>query len=142
MLQNQNHLVCLLGLLLILLVVCKQQNKSVLELFSIANAGSNDNSGDNVSGGGTAGNTTILFFHAPWCGHCTAFKPEWSNFEKWAVDNNQKFKSVEGDSNPELCRKYNIEGYPTVLKCDSTGELLEEFQGPRTTDGLKQFCSQ
>lgn len=147
MLKNQNHLVCLLGLLLILLVVCKQQNKSVLELFGIAGAGSNGGAPEASSTGGGAGkptgaggDNTILFFHANWCGHCQAFKPEWSKFEKWAGENGQKVEAVEGDSNPELCQKYNIEGYPTILKVDSNGEVVDEYQGPRTSDGLKQFC--
>lgn len=143
MLKNQNHLICLLGLLLILLVVCKQQNKGVLELFGLSGAGSTGGAPEaNSTGGGAGGDSTILFFHANWCGHCQAFKPEWGDFETWAGQNGQKVQAVEGDSNPELCKKYNIEGYPTVLKVDANGELLEEYQGPRTADGLKQFCSQ
>ena len=82
----------------------------------------------------------VAKFYADWCGHCQAFKPEWSKFEKWAGENGQKVEAVEGDSNPELCQKYNIEGYPTILKVDSNGEVVDEYQGPRTADGLKQFC--
>lgn len=140
MFQNQNNLVCVLGLLLILFVVCKQQNKSVSELFGISGLSFDQKKENNVQVGGS--DHTILFFHANWCGHCQGFKPEWSKFEEWCGQNNQKCKSIEGDAHPELCKKYNIEGYPTVLKVNSNGDLVEEFNGPRSVDGLKQFCSQ
>ena len=58
--MDQNNLVCILGLLLILFVVCKYQNKSVSELFGIAGAGS-----ENIPPTQTdRGNSKVLFFYA------------------------------------------------------------------------------
>ena len=134
---NQSFLLGLLGLLLIVMILCNQRKKTVPELFGIAGLNQDSNKHQNVN----RKNHTILFFHADWCGHCQSFKPEWGKFEQWCDNNNVKYKSVEGDKHPELSQKYKIEGYPTVIKVDSSGELVEEFTGPRSLPGLENFAN-
>ena len=135
--MDQNNLVCILGLLLILFVVCKYQNKSVSELFGIAGAGSENNPPSPTD----RRNCKVLFFYADWCGHCQHFKPEWAKFEEWAKSNGQQCQKIEGDKHPELTEKYKIQGFPTIIKVDLSGELIEEYSGPRSSEGLQAWCS-
>ena len=137
--MNHNNLVCLLAIGLILILLCQHQNKSILELFGISSLNSNNN----VSGGGNNINKNheILFVYAEWCGHCTAFKPEWAKFESWCSENGVKATKIEGDKNQALCEKHEIQGFPTILKVDSSGNKVEEYSGSRSVEGLIQFVS-
>ena len=139
--MNQNNLIAILGLLLILLVICKYKNKSVSELFKdtigISGLDSTTSQANNV-GNNSSGNQ-ILFVYADWCGHCQAFKPEWNKFEKICKEGGNTCKAINGDENQELAKKYNIEGYPTILKCDKDGNKIEEYGGPRSAQGLADF---
>ena len=137
--SNQTFLLGLLGLLLLVMLLCKQRQQTVAELFGISGLSNDSTKGKTVNINGS--NHTILFFHADWCGHCQSFKPEWSKFEQWCDTNNVKYKSLEGDKHPELSQKYKIEGYPTVVKVDSSGELIEEYSGPRSCNALESFAS-
>ena len=42
---------------------------------------------------------------------------------------------------PLVHKEYNIEGYPTILKCDKDGNKIEEYSGPRSADGLVEFLN-
>jgi len=137
--MNQNNCVCLLGLLLILILLCKQQNKSILELFGISSLSSGQVFGGNS--GNISTDNEIIFVYADWCGHCNAFKPEWSKFEEWANENGVKSKKVEGDKEQALCEKHQIQGFPTILKLNSNGDKVSEYMGERNSNGLIQFAS-
>lgn len=137
--MNQELLIYILLILLILLLMCKIYNKNILELFGIS--GLDNQTKQNNTLINSSSDNEILFFYADWCGHCKHFKPEWNKFEEWAKINNIKCRSINGENYNELTTKYKIEGYPTVLKVNSNGDLIEEFYGDRTLDGLKSFCS-
>lgn len=57
----------------------------------------------------------VVEFYAPWCGHCIHFKPK---YIKIARDVNEViplvFHAVSCQAHKEICRKQNIQGYPTV----------------------------
>ena len=56
----------------------------------------------------------LILFYAPWCGHCKNFMPIWKEFKK-NYKGNTKLYSVNSDKYPELIKKFNIEGFPTIL---------------------------
>ena len=138
--MNQNNLACLLGLALILILLCQQQNKNIFELFGISSL----SSGNVTSGGGNLDinkDQQIIFVYADWCGHCNAFKPEWEKFEGWCKNNGVKAQKIEGDKNQALCEKHQIQGFPTILKLDSSGNKVAEYNGARSSEGLIEFVS-
>jgi thiol-disulfide isomerase/thioredoxin len=54
----------------------------------------------------------IVLFYATWCPHSQRFLPI---FQEYAKDNPQQCISVIIDDKPDVCEKYGIEYYPTVL---------------------------
>ena len=54
----------------------------------------------------------FVLFYASWCPHSQRFLPI---FEEYAKSNPQECMSVVIDDKPDLCDKYAIDYYPTVL---------------------------
>ena len=54
----------------------------------------------------------FVLFYATWCPFSRMFLPV---FEDYARDNPEECMSVIIDDRPDLCEKYAIEYYPTVL---------------------------
>ncbi len=81
----------------------------------------------------------ILWFYAPWCGHCTTFKPEWDKFVSKNKKNKFTLEKINGDDNPEMCKKYNIIGYPTVVFVMKDG-TYKHYKGNRNSESLIKFC--
>ena len=54
----------------------------------------------------------FVLFYASWCPHSQRFLPI---FEEYSKVNPQECMSVVIDDKPDLCDKYSIEYYPTVL---------------------------
>jgi thiol-disulfide isomerase/thioredoxin len=54
----------------------------------------------------------FVLFYASWCPYSQAFLPV---FKEYAKTNPNECISVVVDDKPELCDKYEIEYYPTVL---------------------------
>lgn len=88
---------------------------------------------------------TLLFFYADWCPHCTNFKPEVIKFKKQNEGNKQLDVEMLEESTcpPELMKKHNVRGFPTVVLVtkDSSGNetAARTYQGERTSDGLQHF---
>jgi protein disulfide-isomerase A6 len=74
-------------------------------------------------------NESVLIFYAPWCGHCKKSKPE---FEKAVEEGNGKVVMVDvtNDENEPLVKKYEIKGFPTIIRGNG-----EKFDGPDRTAG-------
>jgi len=95
-----------------------------------------------------SGEVNVVLFYADWCGHCKTFKPIF-NDAMTKLDGKKSRNSdingktirltkVECDENPELGKKYNINGYPTVKILKDDGSVLD-YEGGRTLDGMKKF---
>ena len=81
-------------------------------------------------------NVVVYYFNAEWCGHCKQFKPIWNEFcNSLTPADNIITKSLNCDTDKELCSKFNIEGYPTII-IDKNNEIIN-YSGPRTVDGLR-----
>lgn len=54
----------------------------------------------------------FVLFYASWCPHSQAFLPIFREYQK---SNPNECLSVVIDDKPDLCDKYSIEYYPTVI---------------------------
>jgi thiol-disulfide isomerase/thioredoxin len=86
-------------------------------------------------------NTTIYNFNTKWCGYSVRFQPIWDEFMNNNTNPNIKIVDVkcDDDTNQVLCNKYDVPGYPTIIKDGPNG--IETYSGPRTVDSLNQFAS-
>jgi len=80
----------------------------------------------------------VLFYAPQWCGWSKKIEPYWDKMVNDYSSNERllfNFYKVDADNNRELCRKYNITGYPTI-KYIKTNELVHEFIVPEYNDAL------
>jgi protein disulfide-isomerase-like protein len=80
----------------------------------------------------------MIFFYAPWCGHCKNAKPE---FEKLMQMAKGKTFMIDCDAHKEIAQKYGIQGFPTIRyypKGPKNGNP-REYQGNRTAEDMMQF---
>ena len=88
----------------------------------------------------------IVWYFAPWCGHCKMMKPEWEKFmdlknQDPVLRKNLNCASVSDSMIPNLEDKYReITGFPTI-KFYRRGNQTPNgvFDMERTSDNLKQF---
>lgn len=84
----------------------------------------------------------ILFlFYANWCGHCTAFKPEWAKV-KSALATKKGIHVVEVESGhfdllPEHLK--NIAAFPTI-QVVKDGKFQQEFSGNRRHEDVVAYA--
>ena len=87
---------------------------------------------------------TLVMFYAPWCGHCSTTKPELEK-AKPELDgktvNGKKIKvmMIDCDANPEMNKKYDVEGYPTI-KLFKQGSQVE-YNGDRSKESFVEFVN-
>ena len=80
----------------------------------------------------------IIFFYAPWCGHCKTAKPE---FEKLMQMAKGKAHMIDCDAHQDIAQKYDVKGFPTIRyypKGPKNGNP-REYQGNRTAEDMMDF---
>jgi protein disulfide-isomerase-like protein len=84
--------------------------------------------------------SALVMFFTNWCGHCKALKPIYSKAAELAHDEGILgiLTAVDCGTSYEICKKHNIEGYPT-LKYFRNGKFSRDYSKERTTDALIQF---
>jgi len=82
---------------------------------------------------------TIYNFNTSWCGYSVRFQPTWDEFAEKNKESGVKVVDVKCDDpkNEDLCNRYPVEGFPTVLKVK--GKEVVPYNGPRTLEGLEEF---
>ena len=79
-------------------------------------------------------------FFAPWCGHCKRLAPTWEQFAADSKDAAYTVAEVDCTVQRELCQKYSVTGYPTILYV-AAGAKPSEFNGPRTKEALQKWAA-
>lgn len=86
----------------------------------------------------------LTVYYTTWCGYSKMFLNEWDKNLLPAVDSAEDIKSkvifekVDCDKNTEVCEKYKIEGYPTVLFHSADGNV-HEYNGERSAAKIIAF---
>ena len=82
---------------------------------------------------------SCTYYYMTNCGHCKRFTPDWDAFVK-SYKGPVILKKVEMNDAGDDLKKYNINGFPTVLIIDENGDS-QVYDGPRTVDGLMSCLS-
>lgn len=86
----------------------------------------------------------LIFFYAPWCGHCKKFKPTVEEFGR-LVHGEPENKSVvisalDATANDWDRKAFPVSGYPTLYLAKKDGKTSPiKYSNPRTIDGLSNF---
>jgi thiol-disulfide isomerase/thioredoxin len=83
----------------------------------------------------------LIFFHAPWCGHCQRAKPE---FQKLMQRARGRAHMIDCDAHKEIAQQHDIQGFPTIRYYPNGPKNgnPQEYMGDRTADSMLQFMSQ
>ena len=81
-------------------------------------------------------NYDTMIFYAPWCGHCKRAMNEFVKAERYSNGKVKMFNSEDPESR-ELMKKYNVHGFPTIIK--ATGEV---YSGPRISESIIDFSNE
>ena len=67
------------------------------------------------------GETLVVLFYTNWCGYCQKFKPSFKNAMNKvnSMNNGTRLVMVDCEENKNLAKKYDINGYPTVMLLNS-----------------------
>ena len=123
-------LIVLSGVLLLLITyLCERKSVKPVKKSKLTNIQSESVTPQNIK------DDSVLIFHAPWCGHC---KRSMGDFKAASEMSNGKVVLINSDdpSNKPLIEKYNVKGFPTILK--ASGEV---FNGQRTKDAIVSFAN-
>jgi len=96
------------------------------------------NSDDNKVVNSEENTVVALNFNTSWCGHSKNFQPIWDEFANSInyIPNMKAFDiKCDDNKNDELCKKFNIEGYPTVIIVRNNDII--PYDGPRNVKALQ-----
>lgn len=82
----------------------------------------------------------FIKFFAPWCGHCKNLAPTWEQLaSKYASSGDVSIAKVDCTQYGEICKKFEVRGYPTLLFLQNGGDSVEKYQGSRALGDLASF---
>jgi hypothetical protein len=86
----------------------------------------------------------LMFFQMDKCPHCVKFKPEWDKVNNHIASTYKKNKACAMEVSAKetaVCKKYNVDGFPTVVLEKVQSQQQITYDGPRTLEGLKRFLA-
>jgi len=85
----------------------------------------------------------FIKFYAPWCGHCKKLAPIWDDLDRKILSDHGfkgiKIAKVDVTQNRELGKRFEIEGFPTLLFF-ADGKMYD-YMGGRTLPQLEEFVT-
>ena len=88
-----------------------------------------------------SGKSTLVLFHAEWCGYCKRFMPTWKEAKSTLQNNNVVLKDYEADENADIMKANNVSGYPTLKLFKADGEVVN-YEGDRSLGDLQRFINE
>ena len=84
----------------------------------------------------------VVLFHAPWCGHCVAMKPEYAAAAQAHPECLYVMVDCENAVGPEVLQKHGIEAFPTLRCYKSGSQHGEDYAGPREKEAMMAWAKQ
>jgi len=83
----------------------------------------------------------VLFFFAPWCGHCTAAKPEVVKAGRALAAAGVPVFAVDGDkpAHEALMKRFRVDGFPTLFYVNREGRRAR-YGGERTAAAIERWA--
>ena len=82
----------------------------------------------------------ILFFGAPWCGHCVNASKAYNEVADILGDSFPVLY-VDTTENPTVMAPFGIRGFPTIVFIDKFGKIYKDYNGDRSVDSfLSEIC--
>lgn len=90
----------------------------------------------------TASPSALIMFYAPWCGHCKAMKPAFSEAAKLMKEQGVPgiLAAVDATKETELGKRFEVKGYPTI-RYFADGVLKYEYGYGRTAEDIVKFMA-
>lgn len=93
------------------------------------------------------GSVWLVEFYAPWCSHCTQFRPDYEKVAQTLhtandddkTDRAVKVAKVDGDAERAISTRFGIRGFPSFYVID--GWNVYEYEGSRSVQKLVDFTS-
>lgn len=87
------------------------------------------------------GNYKMVMYGVDWCPHCVSAKPIFEGLGSTQTIGGKvvEFAVVNPEKDKAAAEGKNISGYPTFHLYNPDGSLKEEYEGPRTKDGILSF---
>ncbi|KAH0474392.1 MAG: hypothetical protein KVP17_000498 [Porospora cf. gigantea B] len=85
----------------------------------------------------------FLEVHAPWCGHCKKFDPDYTKFaETDGANSHVILAKLDGTANEIPVENFQYKHFPTIyfIKAGSTVPMV--YDGARSYEGLKEFYNE
>jgi thiol-disulfide isomerase/thioredoxin len=114
----------------IILIICfyRNQGSSFTEMTTP--------SGSQYDNADSDGN--VLIFYANWCGHCNSAKPEFIKATEQG-DGKVIMVNVDDESAKSIREKYEVKGFPTILKV--SGNTYVKYEGGRVSTDILSFLN-
>ncbi|CAF1189785.1 unnamed protein product [Rotaria magnacalcarata] len=82
----------------------------------------------------------VIFFYAPWCGHCNNFKPTYSKLARsYAGQSNLILAQMDATAN-DIPQGFEVTGYPTIFIVPTNNKPVK-YEGNRDIDDLVNFIN-
>lgn len=94
----------------------------------------------NSLSGAESPSVTLVMFHAPWCGHCAAFKPVYDDVAyAFSGDDTVAVVAFDAAANDVPDPRFSVKGFPAVRLYRKADDTVITFEGKRTVDDLVEF---
>uniref|UniRef100_T1JXA2 Thioredoxin domain-containing protein n=1 Tax=Tetranychus urticae TaxID=32264 RepID=T1JXA2_TETUR len=81
---------------------------------------------------------TFVKFWVPWCSHCKALRPVWNELSRKLLGR-VKVASLDCSQFEDICEKYQVNGYPTLI-IFRNGRAVSEYEQERSLDSLVDYA--
>ncbi|CAG9460579.1 unnamed protein product [Pedinophyceae sp. YPF-701] len=81
----------------------------------------------------------FIEFYAPWCGHCKALKPAWTEAAR-ALKGRVKVGALNCDEHKAACDIAGVQGFPTIKFYGQNKDVPEDYNGARDAPAIIEFA--
>lgn len=97
---------------------------------------------DNFDSKALGSKAALVEFYAPWCGHCKQLTPKYEQLAvAFAGDKDVLIAKVDATEEPELGKKYEVAGFPTIKFFPAGSSDAEDYDGSRELDDFVEFIN-